>query len=599
MNRIKILPENVANKIAAGEVVERPSSVVKELIENSIDAGASRITIETQAGGVGLIRVADDGCGMSRDDALLALERHATSKIACVEDITAVQTLGFRGEALPSIASVCRFELVTKEKDAVSAVSIAVDGGRVQSIKETSHQGGTTVEVKDLFYNIPARRKFLKSHTAENSHIAQTIRLAALSTRTVGFRWVCDGEELIQVPPSASLQERISALFEQEIAHNIVAVTKSMGLLNVGGVTGRPVVTRANRNFQLFFVNGRPVQNRGLSFAIKEAYHSLVMTDRNPVSFLFIDLPASDVDVNVHPSKREVRFRQESLVREAVVAAIRDAVASVQDVPSVGGEVSRQDRVREAIAHYEASMKQDGQALEHAGERFASVPGRSGQKISWTEGSGPKEETTAQEEIPILSSAKSRRLNPVGQIHKLYLLLESEEGLVILDQHAAHERVLYDEVLSKIHGSQGVESQKLLLPVTIATDPAQTMLLEQCQEDLTRMGMEVREFGKNTFVVEAIPFFIKTSDIKTLIGDVLDELAQDEKTLAVAQAREEAVLLTLCRIAVRAQDSLSSREQQVLVERLMACKNPYHCPHGRPTMIKLTKDYLARQFKRV
>ncbi len=598
MNRVKILPEKVANKIAAGEVVERPASVVKELMENAIDAGAKRITIETQAGGVGLMRVSDDGCGMSPDDAMLALERHATSKISDETDLASVQTLGFRGEAIPSIASVCRFELITKEKEAPGATCIQVEGGKTAAVKQVAHQDGTTVIVRDLFFNIPARRKFLKSHATENSHIAQTIRLAILSQQNVGFSWICDGEEMLNVPPSASLSERIRSLFEPEIAEQLLKVEKRLGLLSVEGFAGKPMLTRSNRNYQFFFVNGRPVQNRTLAFALKEAYHSLVMVDRQPVSFLFLRVPAQDVDVNVHPSKREVRFRQDAMIRDTVIAAVRDAVQGVEDMPVITpgearsehgpvlptGNAGREDRVREAIAEYETTHSKG------AANTFAAPAHHESAAVDFT---------AVQQQEDLLVAARPTHLHLVGQIHKLYLLLESSDGLVILDQHAAHERVLFDQVLKKLRASETVESQKLLLPVTIACDASQALLLGSCQDDLVRMGMEVREFGKNTFLVDAIPFFVKTSDIKTLVKDILDDLSHQEKVLSIGKAHEEKVLLTLCRIAVRARDVLNLREQQALVDQLMAAENPYHCPHGRPTMLKLSKNYLARQFKRV
>ncbi len=582
MNRIKILPENIANKIAAGEVVERPASVIKELLENAIDAGAKRITIETHAGGVGLIRITDDGCGMSREDAMLALERHATSKIATEQDIASVQTLGFRGEALPSIAAVSRLELITKEQGCATATMLRVEGGKVESIGETAQEAGTTLIVRDLFFNVPARRKFLKSSGTENSHIGQTIRLAALSAQNIGFRWICDGEEMINVPASAGLADRIGMLLEHEIAGQILPVRQDAGLLRVGGFAGKPVLHRSNRRYQFFFVNGRPVQNKTLSFALKEAYHSLVMVERHPVCFLFIDLPPQEVDVNVHPAKREVRFRQDSLVRDAVVQGVRAAVQGVEDMPAITPGLSHQERVREAMEQYQISQ---AQAL-HTTQPYRAA----------SEGLTPESFDTLHASS---LGSKPLQLQLVGQIHRLYLLLESPEGLVILDQHAAHERVLYDQVLGKMRASQIVEAQKLLLPVTIACDGPGALLLKQCLEDLNRMGMEMREFGKNTFIVEAVPFFVKTSDIQTLVKDILDDLAQGERVGTIGKAHEEKVLLTLCRVAVRAADKLLPKEQQALLDQLMAAENPYHCPHGRPTMIKISADYLARQFKRV
>ncbi len=586
MNRIKILPEHVANKIAAGEVVERPASVVKELIENALDAGASRITVETEAGGVGLIRVSDDGCGMSREDAMLALERHATSKISGVDDIGRIQTLGFRGEALPSIASVCRFELTTKEKEAQTAVALAVEGGKIQSSKEAAHQNGTTIVMRDLFFNIPARRKFLKSHTTENAHIAQVIRLAALSAQKTGFRWICDNEETITIAPHAALKDRVAALFEAEIAEGLMPVDKSFGMLRVHGLTGKATLTRSARNHQFFFVNGRPVQNKTLSFALKEAYHSLVMVERQPVCFLFLDMPAADVDVNVHPSKREVRFRQDSMMRDAVIQAVRQTVSGKEDSPSImpyapAMGADRDDRVREAMALYETRSLADTSR---------------GEDQRWPAADHAFIQAAVQQAfVP----EKPSEMRLIGQIHKLFLLLESPEGLVILDQHAAHERILYDQVMKKMREAKTVESQKLLLPETISCDAAQTRLLSQCLPDLARMGMEMREFGKNAFVVEAVPFFMRNSDIKSMLQDVLDDLMDQQKSSVLGRAQEEMVLLTLCRIAVRGADALHPREQQALVDQWLATENPFHCPHGRPTMLKLSKDYLSRQFKRI
>lgn len=658
MNRIRLLPEQVANQIAAGEVVERPASVVKELVENSLDAGARRVTVEIQAGGRSLIRVTDDGCGMSRDDALLCLERHATSKIERAEDLQSIATMGFRGEALPSIASVSRFTLTTRERDGDSpeGTQVIVNGGKIVEVKAAGSATGTALEVRSLFFNLPARRKFLRAEETESGHIHHYLTLAALAHPEVSFTFVKDGRTIWQLPgvkmdangtgeaAANALRERMRQLSgtlpslisvdDREVLNEKFAedpgdatTGNARPEIRVWGFIGAPGVSRATREEQHFFVNRRPVENRGINHALIEGYHTALMKGRFPVCCLFLEIDPAAVDVNIHPAKREVKFRDERAVRGFVSRAIRDALLGFHAPSSVaparpmpGHESSSaQEGTLPGIAVRAPEMEPARTAPLPLGFRAQTSPSVSNSPApSISVRPAPLE--TAEKAInqPLIEVAQrpeqkvapntsvpgaptpllSVPLRLVGVIGRLYVVLESDRGLVLLDQHAAHERVLFEQMLARIERNE-IASQRLLLPETVELSPRDAVFLRGLLPTLTRMGVGLSEFGERTFLLDGLPPMVKASDPRSFVLSLIDELKAAGDGVNTMRLGEDVVAKTVCRHAVKANDPLGGPELENLVNDLRHCAMPYTCPHGRPTLIEMNFRELEKKFGRI
>jgi DNA mismatch repair protein MutL len=648
VNRIKLLSEQVANQIAAGEVIERPASVVKELVENSLDAGAKMVSVEIQAGGRSLVRVTDDGCGMSRDDALLCLERHATSKIERAEDLAAITTMGFRGEALPSIASVSRFTLTTRERDAQSpeGTQIIVTGGKIAEVKAAGSAGGTSLEVRQLFFNLPARRKFLRTEETEAAHIQHYLTLAALAFPEVAFTFQKDGRLIWQLPAVKSeratssrieaLRERLRALLgdeklvlvnfsasleedfkaeEDEIFENAVpdkaAAENLRSEIRVWGLIGSPGVSRATRDNQFVFVNRRPVENRGVNYALIEGYHNSLMKGRYPICCLFLEIDPAVVDVNIHPAKREVKFRRESEVRKFVAQAVRESLLAFHEEPKVQSPKPKADPtpdIQIEISHL--SMPAPAKAapvpqaiatdtLEPKTQSLApQAPSPRPQTLNVPPSSPPRtipfSQTVSSSPTPLLNVP----LRLVGVIGRLYVVLESDRGLVLLDQHAAHERILYEQMLNRLEQNEFAPTQKLLLPETIELSPRDANFLRNQLAALTRLGVGLNEFGERTFLLDALPPFVKAADARRFVLDLVDELKAAGREVSLARLGEHTVAKTVCRHAVKANDPLAGPELENLVADLRACAMPYTCPHGRPTLIEMNYRELEKKFGR-
>jgi DNA mismatch repair protein MutL len=579
VNRIRLLPEHVSNQIAAGEVVERPASVVKELVENSIDAEATRLTVTVKNGGKSLISVADDGFGMSRDDALLALERHATSKISKAEDLYSIRSLGFRGEAIPSIAAVSRFTLTTRERSTLGGTQIEMAAGKILSVKDVGAPEGTLVEARNLFFNLPARRKFLRAEQTERAHIEHIVTLCALAHPQVAFRLVVDEREVFNLAPSAELQTRLHELYGGQLVEQLIAVKSEKEDVSVSGFIGKPGVSRGDRRQQHLFVNGRPVESKGINFALLEGYHTALMKGQYPVTFLFIDIDPNLVDVNIHPAKREVRFRDEFAVRQCVIDAVRHAIepkGTVRplEVSAVGrGEpLARPPLVlRGAGDSASRSYQQPTMTMPLHGE-VAIVPT---QEVHTDEGAW-------------------RILGVIGQ---LYVLVESPEGLVLMDQHAAHERVLFEKMLKEL-ASDSAPSQKLLLPLTLELDARDAVFLQSNLKTLHKLGIGISEFGDKTFLIDALPPYFQLENLSQTFRNIVDELRQTGEEVHARRLGEDKIATTVCRHAVKARDPLKGEELRALLERLHKCELPYTCPHGRPTMIQISYAELEKKFGR-
>jgi DNA mismatch repair protein MutL len=667
MNRIRLLPEQVANQIAAGEVIERPASVVKELVENALDAQATRVGVDIQAGGRSLIRVTDDGIGMSRDDALLSLERHATSKIQRAEDLASIATMGFRGEALPSIASVSRFILTTREREGASpeGTQIIINGGTIQEVKAAGTAPGTSVEVRQLFFNLPARRKFLRTEETESAHVLHYVTLAALAFPEVAFTFQKDGRMVWQLPavqagPEIStrlpaLRERLRALYGDEqklLAVDFTAQVSSFNEsedtaesgvstphsalrtphLRLWGFIGAPGVSRSTRDDQHLFVNRRPVENRGLNFALIEGYHTALMKGRYPVACLFLEIDPAAVDVNIHPAKREVKFHREGEVRRLVAQAVRQTLLAFHGASGISKEESATEPQRaqreetitgipEKLTETKSTPAFSTPALPKFPLPVNPIPEPTQHPIEQPAlrmGFGNRTEEPATCNLqpatatpatvrPVTDSQSSPTAVPllsvplrlVGVVGKLYVVLESDRGLVLLDQHAAHERILFEQMLNRLEQNEMAPSQKLLLPETVELSARDASFLRGQLTVLTRLGVGLSEFGERTFLLDALPPFVKASDPRRFVLELIDELKAVGQEVNTIRLGEHTVAKTVCRHAVKANDPLAGRELENLVNDLRHCAMPYTCPHGRPTLIEMNYRELEKKFGRV
>ncbi|HEX8490017.1 MAG TPA: DNA mismatch repair endonuclease MutL [Chthoniobacterales bacterium] len=598
MSRIRLLPEILASQVAAGEVVERPASVVKELVENSIDAGARKIEVSIRRGGISLIRVVDDGCGMDRDDALLSLERHATSKIRTAADLAAIATLGFRGEALPSIASVSRFRLTTREPEAVAGTEIIVAGGRIETVRDGGEAPGTQIEVRSIFYNLPARRKFLRSENTESRNLEHQLHLQATGHPEIAFAFVRDERVAFQLPAASSLAERIRDLYGNELVERLLTVDEAPGAskIRIRGLIGQAGVSRQSRAQQLVFVNGRAIESPVLTAALREGYHTALMKGQFPVTFLFLDLDPAAVDVNVHPAKREVRFRDPGSVREAVVEAIRRTLES-------GRREWQQQFQRPAAppapipsAPVSAPPIEQRQFSEPTVTRVIPSRSDSGQAERLPDAAGITDPGYSRHEAIDVASS-SQQFQIIGVLNKLYVLMENQDGLVLVDQHAAHERILFEELRRRME-EQGVPSQRLLLAQTFELAPRDAEWVERNAATLQKMGIGIEPFGQNAFKIDSLPTFLDVADPVTFMRKVIDGLKSASNGSSAMRLGEDMIAKTVCRHAVKANDPLRYLEVEKLISDLLECDLPYCCPHGRPTMIQISHTELEKKFGR-
>ena len=582
MPSIKILPDNLINKIAAGEVVERPASVVKELVENAVDAGATEIFVEIEQAGKRLIVVSDNGSGMSREDARTSFERHATSKITSESDLESIRTMGFRGEALSSIASVAQVTMKTAQKGANTGTLVQIEGGAVKAIADAAAPQGTTIEVNHLFYNTPARLKFLKSAATELSHIIAAVSHQALARPDIRFRLTHNKTMLLDLPVASSIRERAFSIYGNELADSLMDFAGGRDSVRVYGLTARPNYTRGDRTYQEFYINDRYVKNASLTHALYEAYKDLIMRDRHPVAFVFIDIDPLLVDVNVHPAKAEVRFRNQSQVHDLVRDVIREALGSHGRPAAQPEGPDHADRVKEVIVEFMASAQAGGgPALRTAPLRFDG-PALAG---SFTAGS--------ERDLPI-----SAVIYPLAQVHDSFIVAQSNDGMALIDQHAAHERVLFEKLQDQYAAGQ-VPQQDLLIPVQVELGRGEQGLLTEYLPELRKLGFLVEEFGGGTFVVKAVPALMTGADGKQLLTDIVDELKVHGKSGRLDALRDEVLSVMACHPAIKVHRRLSMQEMAGLIEDLFSCRMPHSCPHGRPTVVRFSMDEIKKMFKRI
>ncbi len=620
--RIRQLPPDVANKIAAGEVVERPANAVKELVENALDAGARRITIEVEEGGKKLIRVRDDGSGMSAQDAVLCLQRHATSKIQDADDLWRISTLGFRGEAMPSLAAVSRLEITTREESAEVGTRIVVEGGEVLGVEEIGCAPGTEVCVRGLFFNTPARFKFLKSDSAEAARIAEMIGHIALAYPHVAFVLKHNGNESLRVEAGGDAFNALVSVWGRDTAKAMMPISTSEEFPNmkVTGFAGRPQLTRANRKGQLVFVNGRAVTSRALQHAFGAAYEGLIHgRDRYPVGLIFLQVAPGSVDVNVHPTKSEVRFAREGEAHHALRVAIRDTLIGAQLAPSWNLEGERdgglyapfggprvdpnagsssrfmpQNQVQPTpnYARFGTSPEDFSRPLTHsptddANERFRQ------HLNDIREGKTGFDRDLFPDEAP-----PKLHLRPLAQISQnAYILCEGEDGLYIVNQHRAHERILADRAIARAERER-VESQRLVIPFSVECGPRALASVEEHGALLTELGFEVESFGGNSLLVRAVPALVAQTDYERAFGDLLDELISGHAGRNLDERRRALLTMLSCKNAIKAGDALGQEQMQGLVDDLVELPNPSICPHGQPILIKISTYELHKKFER-
>jgi DNA mismatch repair protein MutL len=596
MGKIKVLPERVANKIAAGEVVERPASVVKELVENALDAGARAISITIGHGGKSLVRVKDDGCGMDREDAQACLQRHATSKLSDADEIETIATLGFRGEALPSIAAVARLCLTTRTHGDETATLVKAAGSVIESVSSCVADEGTSIEITDLFFNTPARRKFLKSDVAEYSAILDVFQTLCLARSDVTFSLARQASPAAAYPACPNLLQRLIQLYGPEFAEKLRPLAVAQHELRVTGYIGIPDHTRVNRTGQKFFVNGRPINSPYLSSALGRAYEEFVPQKRFPVAVLFLDIDRPLVDVNVHPAKREIRLRNEHFFYDVLVKAIQKelrahgfSALSRPEAPTMPGVHTHA---------YPAAGQLPLPVLKESAAAWKTVP----QPEPLLVAHDARDPLQAHNESPaenlLEAGAPLGCISILGQVLETYIVAEAEDGCLILDQHAAHERVLYEEILKRLIREQS-PSQHVIFPLNLHLELQEIPVMEAYQEDFRKVGFGLNPLGKGTFSVDAVPVFLTDGDVLQTIRDSLHELLERPEPRSY-ELRQQALAATLaCKVrAVKAGRSLQVQEMEHLIRRLAATDNPHVCPHGRPTFFLLTRQELEKRFKR-
>ena len=604
--KIKILDEALINKIAAGEVVERPASVVKELVENSIDAGATNILVEIEEGGKSVMRVTDNGLGMDKDDALICLERHATSKIQTTEDLFNINTLGFRGEALASIAAVSQLSVKTKTKKSNVGIKILCSGGKIFETAEIALPTGTIIEVSDLFFNVPARKKHLKTMQTELRQITEIMTKFVLAYPEKTFKFMHHNQEIL-FSPAAKPMDTLIMLYGKKVSSAMIPVEYTFNEIQVTGFISKPTLTRTDKTIQHIFINTRTVKNNIITKAVYDAYHTLLHLENHPLFIIHVIINPNIIDVNVHPQKAVIRVEKENELYTTLFNAVRHALDIAQLMPTISDE--KQD-MQTPLLPKQFAVTEEKQSsikseivdinpqviLEKAIEKVKSG-------IAFTE--KETEQGTESEKIiaapittePVTIKADNRisSLKLIGRIHDMFYIAENEYGLVIIDQHAAHERVLYEKFMQQYFDNQ-IHTQELLVPEEMEFSPAEILLVKDNIKTLEKLGFHFDEFGRNTMLMRTIPSVLGKFLPKESIHEILSQL--DEKT-AIDFAKEEKLIRNACRSAVKANDVVHTQEMSSILQELQKCKQPFTCPHGRPTMIQFTIPELEKKFKRI
>jgi len=611
MGKIRILPDSLVSKIAAGEIVERPASVVKELVENSLDAGSKAIKIELEAGGKRLIRVSDDGQGMRRDEALLSLERHATSKIKDLEDLFSVSSFGFRGEAVPSIASVSRFKMTTKPEDEVIGTGVQIQGGVIKRVEETGAPKGTTIEAKNLFFNTPARHKFMKRTETELSNVLAVTKRLALSTPACSFELTHEGRTLLRLQRRDKTSDRVAEIFPKCTLHEVNSAANG---IKIKGYMSSPLDTRSNTQKLFTFVNGRGVKDRFLTRILIEAYGKMLEKGKFPQGALYVEIPYGDVDVNVHPTKSEVRFQNTRLIGDLIKSAIEEILKSapwLKDYRAKADSITRKEfSGREFRPHY-TSHTTSSLAYENdrdADTGYSDNLSRKGRFIfqgirDMASHSSQVQENMGHEKIKdesgeLFGGGFYSSLKIIGQLGDLYIVCAYGEGMILIDQHAAHERINYERIKNAYLKLSSLEIQELLVPEVIELSPYEANLIEKHKEELLTLGLRVEGFGQNSVVLRSAPALIKSTDYPGLLKDIIAEMGEGGGEKSLSDRIERVISTMACHASIKASFELNYGKMKSLLIELDGSEFPHSCPHGRPVAQKLTYQEIERMFKR-
>jgi DNA mismatch repair protein MutL len=603
MGRIRILPDSIANKIAAGEVVERPASIVKELVENAIDAGGARLRVDVEAGGKRFIRVTDDGSGMNRDDALLAFERHATSKLRQAEDLLSIATLGFRGEALPSIAAVSRLVLETREAGDPAGTRIEIHGGRLLDVKDAGVPAGTSVTARDLFYNLPARRKFLRSEQTEMARVAEIVTHYALAHPERGFTLTTPTGTLLEVAPVAGMRERFFQVFGGQALEQMVDLGRATMEVGPGlvyalsGFLSTPQVQKGNRSSIFVFVNRRLIRDRLILHALAEAYRNVIPPGAFPMALLFLEMPFEEVDVNVHPSKTEVRFRQQNAVHDFVRDAIRRRLSESRPVSTfpvtAPPEITRPAPVLPELVLRSQERPAEPIKLKLDAPVWAEPPRIPQPAYPSPQPSAPGGEEPVESRLPQWSA-----LRPLGQIRRSFIVAEGEDGLWIIDQHVAHERVLFEQVLGRRERQERLESQQLLMPYILRLTPAQQAAFEELRAELEGCGFEIEPFGHSTVAIKAAPAGVGSGELEKVLNEVLDK-RDGAPPANLEEVQRKVAASVACHAAIKVNMPLDQRKMEWLLDALSRTESPMTCPHGRPVVLRYAIKDILKAFHRI
>lgn len=624
---IQVLDQNTINQIAAGEVVERPASVVKELMENAIDAGATAVTVEIKEGGIGFIRITDNGCGIPKEELPLAFLRHSTSKIRSAEDLITVSSLGFRGEALSSIAAVSQVELITKTASSLTGSRYQIEGGTEKGLEEVGAPDGTTFISRNLFFNTPARRKFLKTAATEGAHVADLVEKIALSHPEISIRLIVNNQNKLHTSGNHNLKDIIYTVYGREIAANLIPIHAESEMARVDGFIGKPVIARGNRNFENYFINGRYIKSGLISKAIEDGYKSYMMQHKYPFTMLHFTVEPEYIDVNVHPSKMELRFKDGETMYRMVCQAVSEALSGKELIPEVSFAPEKQEpemkpqkpemkpEPKSGTGHREpepfekkrmAAMGiREERAPYRAEQPKSSIPQAESKKEEAPKREAPKQETPKQEapkqiemfDGRLLSEKARYRHRLIGQVFDTYWLVEYNENLYIIDQHAAHEKVLFERTFASLK-SREYTSQLISPPIILTLSMQEEELLKRHMDVFTEVGFEIEHFGGSEYAVRAVPDNLFSLAKKELLLEMLDGLTEDG-TGAGSESVYDRIATMSCKAAVKGNNRLSDREANELIDQLLGLENPYTCPHGRPTIVSISKYEMEKKFKRI
>ena len=608
MANIQVLDQITIDKIAAGEVIERPASIVKELVENAIDAGATAVTVEIRDGGISFIRITDNGCGIPKEEVGLAFLRHSTSKIRKVEDLSSVTSLGFRGEALSSVAAIAQVELLTKTRDGLLGTRYVIEGGVEKKLEDAGAKDGSTFLIHNIFYNTPVRRKFLKTPMTEASHVNELMVRLALSHPEVSFEFITNGQSKLHTSGNGKLKDVIYQLFGREITQNLLEVDMAQPGLKVTGYIGKPAVSRGNRNYENYYINGRYVKSNLISKAIEDAYKDFTMQHKYPFTVLHFVMDGDDLDVNVHPTKMELRFSRQQEVYNFVYKAIKDTLAEPELIPRVKLPDKKEkdlnyfmQKMQERVTSYHNQMSQAEVKDAYQIHREKEQADRISEAINYRrtlESTEKKEEQLKLFEEKLLSQEAVAQHKIIGQVFDTYWLVEFREELYIIDQHAAHERVLYEKTLHDMK-NRDYTSQYLSPPLILNLSMQEETALKEHLDIFTDIGFEIEAFGGDSYAVRAVPDNLFGIAKKELFVEMLDNMTEGIQTSLAPDLIAEKIASMSCKAAVKGNSRLSAQEVEVLIGDLLKLENPYHCPHGRPTIIAMTKHELEKKFKRI